>query len=219
MKRTSKSLDGIELKFLIFFDELFRTQNLTRTAQLLGQAQPTLSEWLKKLRLAFGDPLFVRVSDGMAPTEYARQLHLPIHSALEMLKAATSSKAAFEPATSTRTFKICMTDASHVVLLPTLLKQLQNTAKNICIEALPITPYTPQLLEQGEADLAIGYIPILQAGSFQQAVFMESWVCVVGSSHPRIIDQLTQSQYSSERHVNINVSGSGHISLEVMLKT
>jgi DNA-binding transcriptional LysR family regulator len=64
----------IELRQLRAFEVLLRERNLTRAAETLGVAQPALSKTLAKLRLYFGDPLFVRSANRMEPTTKALEL-------------------------------------------------------------------------------------------------------------------------------------------------
>ena len=56
-----------DLRMLVLFDEIYRTQSMTRAAERLELSQPTASIWLAKLRREWRDPLFVRTSSGMQP--------------------------------------------------------------------------------------------------------------------------------------------------------
>mgnify|MGYP002040727545 FL=1 len=73
-----------EPKLLLLFDVLYDTRSVTRTAEQLGQSQPTISLWLGKLREQLGDPLFVRTPTGMAPTPQADALITPCREVLEL---------------------------------------------------------------------------------------------------------------------------------------
>ena len=53
---------------------LLREKNVTRAASQLNITQPAMSNGLKRLRNLFNDPILVRTSDGMVPTERARCL-------------------------------------------------------------------------------------------------------------------------------------------------
>ena len=52
----------------------FEKKNVTRAASQLNITQPAMSNGLKRLRTLFNDPILVRTSDGMVPTERARAL-------------------------------------------------------------------------------------------------------------------------------------------------
>ena len=65
------SMRNIDLNLLVFFDVLLKERNVTRAAESLGISQPAMSNGLRRLRDLFADPLLVRTSDGMKPTERA----------------------------------------------------------------------------------------------------------------------------------------------------
>lgn len=197
-----------DLKLLRLFDLLHRYGSVTRAAEHLGQSQPTVSIWLGRLRREFDDPLFVRTPAGMQPTPRADQLLPAVREALEALRRLTAEKARFDPATAERRFAICMTDASHVNLLPQLLARVRAQAPGVTLEAERIDAVTAQRLQSGEADLALGLIPELGAGFYQQALFMQDWVCLASAAHPRLGGSLTLDDYRREGHVGI-VSGTG----------
>lgn len=78
------------------------------------------------------------------------------------------------------------------------------------IEIAPLSPDTGRLLEAGEADLAVGFIPDLEAGFYQQALFRQQYVCLASADHPRIRGGLTLAQYQAEDHAVFSTSGTGH---------
>jgi DNA-binding transcriptional LysR family regulator len=101
-----------------------------------------------------------------------------------------------------------MTDASHVTLLPRLLSELRSQAPHARVEALQIDPATGARLQSGEADLALGLIPALEAGFYQQTLYSQDWVCLASASHPRLRRRLSRAEYEREGHAGI-VSGTG----------
>ncbi len=200
-------MNAIDIRILSVFDEIYRSRSVTAAAEALDLGQPAVSVALSKLRHHFGDPLFVRTSKGMEPTPYAEGLARPVQHVLEALELVLSYSNHFDPATSERTFRISMTDISQLALLPRLWEKLREAAPGIRIEVLPIKPETGHMLESGEADLAIGHMPQLDAGFYQQLLFNQSFVCVVGKHHPRIRDHLDLAQYEAEDHAVVVASG------------
>jgi DNA-binding transcriptional LysR family regulator len=206
----------LDLRQLQLFDLLYTTRSVTRTADLLEQSQPTVSIWLGKLRRQLRDPLFVRTPSGMQPTPQADALIGQAREILESLRRLADWEPTFVPATAQRRFRICMTDASHITLLPQLLAHLRAVAPNVRLDALRIDGNTAQALESGEADLAVGYIPWLESGIYQQTLYPQDWVCLANRSHPRIGKALTLQAYKAEAHVGI-VGGTGAQVLETAL--
>ncbi|MCM3011873.1 LysR substrate-binding domain-containing protein, partial [Bacillus subtilis] len=147
------------------------------------------------------DPLFIRTPGGMAPTPQADALIGPCREILESLRRFTAWEIAFDPSTAQRRFRICMTDASHITLLPRLLAHVRAQAPGVRLEAARIDGNTERALESGEADLAIGYVPWLGGGIYQQKLYDQDWICLANRHHPRIRGRLGAKQYRSEGHV------------------
>ncbi|KVN49064.1 LysR family transcriptional regulator [Burkholderia territorii] len=206
-----------DLKLLQLFDLLYEIRSVTRVAEQLGQSQPTVSIWLGHLREYLHDPLFVRTPGGMAPTPQADALIGSCREILESLRRFTAWEIAFDPATAQRRFRICMTDASHITLLPRLLAHVRAQAPGVRLEAARIDGNTERALESGEADLAIGYVPWLGGGIYQQKLYDQDWVCLANRHHPRIRGRLGGKQYRSEGHVAIT-AGTGAQLLEQALR-
>ena len=205
------------MKLLAVFDEIYKTRSVTRAGENLGLAQTSVSLALGRLRRQFNDPLFVRTADGMVPTPHGLTLLQPLRQALEILRIATQQQVVFDPASSSRTFHLAMTDISHLEFLPALINKIGKVASEVRIEVLRITSETPKLLESGEADLAVGFMPELEAGFYQQKLFDQGFACVVRRDHPRIRQRLTQRLFKREKHVVITARGTGHDLVEQAL--
>ena len=214
-KEIDNYLSARDLKLL---DLLYTTHSVSKAAELLGQTQPTVSSWLKHIRDLVGDPLFVRTSEGMRPTPRA---DLAVGKAREILAAMhqiTEGVARFDPATSARVFRMCVPDAAQITLLPSMLRALRNNAPNVHLEALPVDQQTAHRLESGEADLAFGgFVPGMEGGFYQQALFEQDFVCLVSSEHPRIGAALTLDDFQREAHIAVGY-GSTNAVIESELK-
>jgi len=218
MKRTMPDPQSLpELKQLLLFDRLYETRSVTRAAEQLGQSQPTVSIWLAKLRAQLRDPLFVRTPQGMQPTPRADALIGQTRGVIESLRRLSAWEPDFAPATAERRFRICMTDASHITLLPQLLAHVRALAPQVRLEAARIDGNTARALESGEADVAVGYAPWLESGIYQQTLFSQDWVCLANAAHPRIVGKtLSLRRYRQEAHVAI-AAGTGHQLLDAAL--
>lgn len=201
--------EKIDLNLMRVFDALIEDGNLTRAGFRLGLSQPAMSHALAKLRKLAGDVLFVRVPSGMEPTDMALRMAPTIREGLRLLEGALEGEASFEPRSCDRTFQILMSDIGELVYLPRLLRRLATIAPNVNIRALqlPREAY-PDAFISGEADLAIGFLPGLRAGFYQQRLFSDTYVCVVRKDHPRIKNRLSLGQFVAESHVLIEPGGS-----------
>ncbi|MGJ7527485.1 LysR family transcriptional regulator [Variovorax sp. GB1P17] len=200
----------MDLKLLSIFDEVYKTRSVSRAGEHLGMPQSSISIALARLRRHFGDPLFVRTSDGMQPTPHATSLIDPIRQALELLRTVTRQQAVFDPAKVERTFRVCMTGITHLVLLPDLMNRLSEVAPSIRVEITHISTRTPKMLESGDADLAVGFMPELEAGFYQQKLFDQRFKCVVRNDHPRVHARLTPGMFKREHHVVVSAAGAGN---------
>lgn len=200
----------MDLKLLTVFDEVYKTRNVSRAGENLGIPQSSVSIALARLRKHFGDPLFVRTSAGMQPTPHATALVAQVRQVVDMLRNVTRQQAVFDSTTAARTFRVCMTDITHLALLPALINRLGEIGPSIQVEITHISNETPTMLESGDADLAVGYMPALEAGFYQQKLFDQNFTCVVRREHPRVRSRLTEAAYKRERHALVPAVGTGH---------
>lgn len=207
-------MNTIDLRLLSVFDEIYKTRSVSAAALALGLGQPAVSVALAKLRQQLDDPLFVRTSAGMEPTPFGESLVPRVRSVRDAVDQVLGHRNDFDPSTSARTFRICMTDISQLVLLPPLLKTLGESAPDLRIEIFPLSGETARLLESGEADLALGFMPQLEAGFYQQLLFNQSFSCMVSAHHPRIGERLSLAQFEAENHVVVSASGSAPLILD-----
>lgn len=207
----------IDLKLLQLLEHVYTTQSVSRAAEKMGLSQPTVSIGLAKLRKALGDPLFVKTSGGMQATPRTEDLMPSVRQVLSGMSRLLSNFSHFDAASSERTFRIFMTDASHITLMPRLFAHVRALAPGIRLEAITIGPNMAVQLQSGDADLALGLIPGLEAGFYQQALFDQDWVCLANSNHPRIHKKIVLKDYLSESHVGI-VSGTGAQLLDLALQ-
>jgi DNA-binding transcriptional LysR family regulator len=159
------------------------------------------------MRQALGDPLFVRTAQGMLPTPRLEALLPTVQEVLSGLRLLHQAPAPFDPATAKRHFVVCMSDASHVTLLPQLLRHIRHLSPGSTLAAPRIDDSTAAALQTGQADLALGHLPWLEAGYFQQALFEQDWVCLAQTGHPRAgLDPTRRwdlAQYQAEAHIGI----------------
>ena len=207
----------LDLDWLSVFVEIYKTQSVSRAAQALGMEQASASIALNKLRRHFDDPLFCRTSAGMSPTPRAQTIYPDLLEALLRLEKSRGASAAFLPQESKREFRICMTDISEIVLLPSLINHLQTIAPGLVIAGEKISPDSRRSLESGDVDLAVGFTPDLEAGFYQQALFAQNFVCLASGNHPRIGSKLTLKGFSNEGHIQVISSGTGHSIVDKVL--
>jgi len=200
----------LDLKDLEILAAVYKTRNVSQASDKVGLSQPSISIRLGQLRKRFRDPLFVRTSVGMQPTPTADALIPSIHQALALFDGSLRLQATFDPRTSDRKFRVCMTDVGQIVVLPILLNHMKSVAPSVRIEVLNLNAEAPRLLESGDADTALGFTLEIQAGFYQQALLADHFVCMVSRDHPRIGTRLTRKQFETESQIDVVTRGTGH---------
>jgi DNA-binding transcriptional LysR family regulator len=204
-------LKDIDLNLLVIFNQLLIERNVSKVAENLGLGQPAVSNALARLRKLFGDELFIRTSSGMQPTPFADQLAESIGYALGMIHGAINVKNSFDPATSKRRFSIGMTDIGEIHILPGLMGKIPELAPSVSISTVRNTAINlKDAMEAGHIDLAIGLLPQLKAGFFQQRLFTQHYVCMFRDGHPLDKKKVLASDFYEADHVAIVSTGTGH---------
>jgi DNA-binding transcriptional LysR family regulator len=203
-------MSKLDLEWLKVFDGIWQTASVSQAAERLGMAQAAASTALNKLRAHFDDRLFERTALGMQPTPHAQKIQPALREALAQLEQARNSREAFDPLRAQRRFRICLTDISEVVLLPRLLEHLRRAAPQVLIETEIVSAASARRLEDGEIDLAVGFMPQLETGFYGQTLFRQNFVCLVAQGHPRIGARITRKAFAAEAHAVVGSSGTGH---------
>jgi DNA-binding transcriptional LysR family regulator len=205
-------LARLDLNLLLVFHHLLREKRVSAVAAVLGMSQPAVSSALGRLRASLGDELFLRTQRGMAPTPYALQLADPVAAALDGLQQALNVRASFEPASSERSFTLAMTDVGEMYFLPVLMDALAQVAPGVTLNVVAVTSASLRDdMASGRTDLALGLLPQLQAGFFQQALFRQPYACLMREGHPLAAKHiLTLPDFAAASHVRVIAAGTGH---------
>ena len=210
---------NLDLNLLRVFDEVMTERSLTKAAGKLALTQPAVSNALRRLREALGDELLRRSGQGLEPTPRALALWPAVQQALRQLQE-TLAPGNFVPAEAGTTFVLAMADATAAELIPGLIQVLGQEAPGVTIRVVPLTTRDPRrLLDEGAADLAIGYFPAVLAGLTAQAqagetvpfehqrLYLTRYVCVMRRDHPLAQEELTLERYCAARHLLVSFSG------------
>lgn len=211
-------LSEIDVNLLVVFDLLYQEQNTQRVALRLGITQPAVSHALKRLRTLLGDELFERTSRGLMPTPLASNFYPPIAEALAQLQESLNLREDFEPEVSERTFNIAMTDIGEIVFLPRLLQRLANESPGVSLSTVRSqNEDLKREMEDGNIDLAIGLIPQLGAGFYQQRLFMQRYVCLMRRDHPLSCSNFGLEDFMAAKHAIVVAKDTGHGIVEEQL--
>ncbi len=175
------NIKDLDLNLLKIFDTLYKEKNLTRVAKLMALSQPAISHSLARLRDFFEDPLFVREGNLMVPTTRAQNIYDNINRSLKTIQQTIEDKGRTEPARSSRTFVLGLSNYCSVTVLPDLIEVLEKKAPSINIRTQHLTlAQKTRCLEDNTIDLVIGCSKIQKAGIKQQKLFSDKEVCIAG---------------------------------------
>lgn len=140
-----------DINLMVVFETLMQERNVSRAAEKLFLGQPTISAALNRLRGLFNDALLIRVGHRMEPTARANEIIRHLSPALDAMSMALSLTREFDPASSTMTFRIGLSDDVEYSLLPTLLRALREEAPHIVIVVKQVNYWNvSELLLSGE---------------------------------------------------------------------
>src|SRR5882724_10574829 len=163
-----RNFSGTDLNLLVVFAVVMRERSTTRAGNRLFLSQSAVSHALRRLRTLFEDDLFVRASQGVAPTPRAEALYRDLLPCLQEIERKLRERDAFDPAISDRTFRMGLPSSLDVCVTPLLLDRLAVVAPAVNLVIRPVDLHTgPRMIDDEEIDLGVS--------SFPQ---MESW-------HPR----------------------------------
>ena len=208
----NKSLHQFDLNLIKIFLAISDCRNLTQAASRLGLTQPAVSHALRRLRDEFNDPLFVRVSNGMEPTQTALTLRPAFEQVMRLLGDTMQASRQFEPATSTRQFRVAMTDTGEYVILPHLIAALHAAAPGAKVQSMRIAPDDlPGALRTGQVDVAIGYQPGLdQSGAIGRPLLTDKIVCLFRAKHPLAGQPWTPEAFADLSFIDVGRDATGY---------
>ena len=198
----------VDLNLLVYLDVLLRECNVTRAAEELGISQPAMSNSLRRLRDLFGDPILVRTSDGMTPTDRALELQPMVRKVLSAAEQAILPKTEFEPMESNRIFRIMASDYTESTLLPVLLRQLRKQAPNIRLDIMTPSDVSFHDVERGKVDMVINRFDSLPQSFHQVHLWDDSFSCIM-SANNQVKDRWSLESYLSSKHIWVSKTGMG----------
>jgi DNA-binding transcriptional LysR family regulator len=206
----SAHLSRLDLNLLKVFAAVHRERHITRAGRALFISQSAVSHSLAKLRVLFGDPLFVRTPDGMQPTVLADRLADPIRRALQSVSDALQVDQRFDPAAAEIEFTIGTTTLQPFHFLPELYRRLERDSPhaNLLIRNIPsIWPDALNSLDRGDVDVLLtlgtrdGERAIETQRFLKDDLFEDPLVCVVSKDNDLVGDTMDVETYARLPHL------------------
>ena len=197
------ALSALNLNSLVALDALLSECNVTRAARRVGITQPAMSQTLARLRELFDDPILVRSGRGMKRSPRADAMLAPLSEALQAVEHAVQLGMRFDPKTSTRVFRMAMTDLHLAVTLPEVLRVIAKVAPGVRIEAQAITMRgLSERIAAGVVDLALGFLLSVGEKLRSEQLVAERYVCLVRAGHPLVKrKRVSLADYGRHQHL------------------
>ncbi len=214
------SIDHLDLNLLRVFQAIVEERSLTKAGERLALSQPAVSYSLGRLRTLFDDPLFIRTRAGMQPTPIALELAAIVGRALDTVREALRYAETFDPAVSTRTFRVSLSDAGEMAYLPAICRALRERAPRVKLAVRPMpVDEIEDALRSSRLDFAIGNLPALMPRTRHRLLFEETYVCMTGRRRglPKT-DALSLERFLQASHVQVTSVEHSHHALDDALR-
>lgn len=194
------NLNRLDLNLLVALDALLVERSITHAAERLHLSPSATSGALARLREFFGDELLTQIGRRMVPTPLGESLQVAVRDSLLHVQATVEIRPQFDPKTSKRNFKLMMSDYVATVLMPRVLRRLQQEAPAVTLEMLANDePW--ESLSRGEIDFLVLPKNFVRSDHPAQILFEDEYVCVCWSGNTAIGDSIGLEQCLSLGHV------------------
>jgi DNA-binding transcriptional LysR family regulator len=200
-----RRLDGT---LLLVFAEAYRLRKLTAVAQRLGMTQSAVSHALGRLREIFEDELFLRRPFGVEPTQRARDLAPRVETIVRLTQETLTEAGAFDPATSSREFRVTGLDSATALLGSRLIALCRRTAPNLRLTFRSLVRKDSlRALSDGDVDVAVGLVWTKSPEFRAEPLYQETYRVAARRNHPKIGRTLDLKTYLALDHVLVSVTG------------
>lgn len=199
---------GLDLNLFIVFDALLKHGSVSRAARSLGRSQSAISHALGRLRVHFGDELFVKTQEGVMPTQRALEMSEAVQTFVSHADTALMRAVPFDPQTAKRRINLALNDTGELTTLVPLADALRMEAPGCTLYSVPQSgEELEKALAAGRLDLAVGRSQNLSANILQQRLYDHAFSLIVARDCP-LQGPVTPDQYSAMKEV-VHISPPG----------
>jgi len=191
-------MESADANLLLALDALFQAGSVTGAARRMNLSPPAMSHTLARLRLAVGDPLFVRAGNRLVPTPRALSMRERVSRAAAEIGSLLRPDLPLDIATLERTFIIRASDATIVTAGHALDVLVRKEAPGVALHLVGVL-----LAEASEVDLDIGVQYNIAPDLRVQTLFHEEMVPVVRKDHPLVNRRLAPARLAALEHIMV----------------
>jgi len=193
-----QQMESADANLLLALDALFQAGSVTGAARRMNLSPPAMSHTLSRLRLAVGDPLFVRAGNRLVPTPRALAMRERVSRAATEIGALLRPDLPLDLATFERTFIIRASDAMIVTVGQALDALVRKDAPGVALHLVGVL-----LAEASEVDLDIGVQYGIAPDLRIQTLFHEEMVAVVRKDHPLAKRRMTPARLTALEYIAV----------------
>lgn len=193
---------------------LLKEKSVTRTAMMVGQSQPAVSETLARLRTMTGDKLLVRSGGKLQLTEHAKSLQQHVERALLEIDWIRGRQGEFDPARAQRVFRVATADNLDLHFHVGLVREFRRLAPLATLETFALTrdyDYARELAD-GSVDVVVANWPEAPGHLRSRPMLETRIVCIMSAKHRWAKVPLTWEKYQSVEHIDITPRALGEVS-------
>lgn len=191
------------------FVAIMEEHSFSRAAKRLGVSQSAISQSAIRLKALFDDPLFIRESHGITPTQLAISIYPTLASAVEDIKLTTPYYRTFEPKHCEREFVVSALSVFGLSILPVASKLIGQAAPLASIKAeahVSQSETISMLRKRFDITLDVDYGQYPQLCS--EVIVKNQLNVICRKEHPRLTgSSITATEFLNERHVTHTVPG------------
>jgi LysR family nod box-dependent transcriptional activator len=223
-----RKLRHVNLNLIPVLAELLHCKNVTHAANKLHLTQSAVSASLKRLREIFDDDLLVMRGREMVLTDKAAKL-IPVIEHLLSSVESVFNEQTFDPATSTRRFRIVTADYVSALLLSEVGRPLCAEAPNVSLHMSQGTGETTKEMQMGFVDMLIApeylnpcdmFENTNRESDFRHEIFFRDRLVAIESSanRPRTTP-ISLEEYLRRPHCSFQLYHETHASVEQAILT
>lgn len=191
-------MQSADANLLLALDALILAGSVTGAARRMNVSPPAMSHTLSRLRVAVGDPLFVRAGNRLVPTPRAIAMSDRVSRVATEIGALLRPDLPLDIATLERTFVIRASDAMIVTLGHALDVLVRREAPGVALHFAGAL-----LAEAREVDLDIGVQYGIAPDLRIQTLFREEMVAVARKEHPLAGRRVAPARLATLEHIAV----------------
>lgn len=181
-------------------------QSFSRAAESLNTGQSTVSYAIERLRVVFGDPLFVRQGGKIVPTQRCNEI-VEVTTRMFDEFSSLAEPPAFDPCKVDATISLSCNYYERTTMIPEMMRRLRKIAPGLKINILPSTIRGKEQLDRGESDILIGPMTMTGGNIYRRHLIRDHYVCVMGRENPLCHVDLSAEVYLAAPHIVVNYGG------------